>query len=182
MPILNLAAGSYKRLARYQLTGKAFRRRLKSACGIGLTGAGSALEQGRTTMKTLVYSITLLLCLGLVAGFAAAKESKVTLEQVPAAVKAAIEKELQGAAIKEIEQETEGDKTVYEVEYMKDGKEVEFCVTPDGVITQEDDDDDDGKECSKDDDDDDDDDKGCGKKAGKDGDKKDGKCCGKHNK
>ena len=75
-------------------------------------------------------------------------EEPVTLDQVPAAVKATILKESAGAKITEIERETKDGKTVYEAEYLQDGREIEIKVAPDGTllgreVEQEDDDEDD---------------------------------------
>jgi uncharacterized membrane protein YkoI len=61
-------------------------------------------------------------------------EEEVTLDQVPAAVKAAILKESAGGKITEIERETENGKTVYEAEFLLDGKEVEIQIAPDGTL------------------------------------------------
>jgi len=61
-------------------------------------------------------------------------EEKVTLDQVPEAVKKTILKEAAGAKIKEIEKETKDGKTIYEAEFIKDGKEVEVKVAPDGTV------------------------------------------------
>lgn len=66
------------------------------------------------------------------AGFAA--EEHVTIDKVPAAVRATIEKEAAGAPIHEIEVETEDGKSIYEIETEKDGKEVEFSVASDGTL------------------------------------------------
>ncbi len=74
------------------------------------------------------------------------KEEKVTIDQVPAAVKATILKEAKGAKIKEIEKETKKGKTIYEAEFVVDGKEIEIKVAADGKLLSrevEDDDDDD---------------------------------------
>jgi len=78
-------------------------------------------------------------------------EAKVSIDQVPAAVKATILKEAQGAKIKEIEKETKNGRTVYEAEFVADGKEVEIQVAPDGKLLK--------RQVGDDDDDDDDDDK-----------------------
>ena len=75
-------------------------------------------------------------------------EEPVTLDQVPAAVKATILKESAGAKITEIERETKGGKTVYEAEYLQNGREIEFKVAPDGTLL--------GREVEQDDDDEDD--------------------------
>jgi len=62
------------------------------------------------------------------------KEGKVSLDQLPAAVKATILKEAGGATITEIEAETEGGATVYEAVWIANGKEVEIKVSPDGKL------------------------------------------------
>lgn len=75
-------------------------------------------------------------------------EVKVTLDQVPDAVKAAILAEAKGNPIKEIEKETEHGQTTYEAEWIVDGKEIELKVSDDGKVLKrkvEDADDDDDK-------------------------------------
>jgi hypothetical protein len=62
------------------------------------------------------------------------REEEVTLDQVPAAVKATILKESACGEIKEIEVETEGGKTFYEAEFVRDGKTIEITVAPDGTL------------------------------------------------
>jgi len=75
-------------------------------------------------------------------------EEQVTLDQVPAAVKATILKESAGGKITEIERETKNGKTIYEAEFLLDGKEVEIQVAPDGTLL--------GREMGDEDDDEDD--------------------------
>jgi len=62
------------------------------------------------------------------------KEQKVTLDQVPAAVKATILKEAEGGKVGDVEREVKGDKTVYEADVEKDGKEFELKVAEDGTL------------------------------------------------
>ncbi|NQT87413.1 PepSY-like domain-containing protein [bacterium] len=69
-------------------------------------------------------------------------EEAVSIDQVPAAVKATILKEAAGAKIEEIEKETKGGKTVYEAEFVVGGKEVEIEVAPDGKLLKREVDDD----------------------------------------
>ncbi len=74
-------------------------------------------------------------------------EKKVTIDQVPAAVKATILKEAAGKKIEEIEEVSQDGKVLYyEAEWKADGKEVEIKVAPDGKLlskeTEDDDDDD----------------------------------------
>ena len=61
-------------------------------------------------------------------------EEKVTLEQVPAAVKATILKESAGGKITEIERETKDGRTVYEAEFLRNGQEIEIKIAPDGTL------------------------------------------------
>jgi uncharacterized membrane protein YkoI len=61
-------------------------------------------------------------------------EVKLTLDQVPPAVKAAILAEAGDNPIKEIEAETKNGKTVYEAEWVSGGKEIELKVAADGTI------------------------------------------------
>ena len=93
-------------------------------------------------------------------------EQKLTLGQVPAAVKATILKEAGNNKLKEIELETEDGKKVYEAEWVVGGKKTEIKVAPDGKLLKKevesadkDDDDDDDEDDDKDDDEDEDDDK-----------------------
>lgn len=77
----------------------------------------------------------LLLGATLSAGWAE-EELKVSIEQVPAAVKAAILKAADGATITEIEQETEDGQIFYEAEWANaDGKtETEVTIAVDGTV------------------------------------------------
>lgn len=72
--------------------------------------------------------------LAFVAWAAEDDEQQVTLDQVPAAVKATILKESAGAKITEIERETKDGKTTYEAEFLLNGKEIEIKVAPDGTL------------------------------------------------
>ena len=60
------------------------------------------------------------------------KETVVTITQVPPPVKTAIEKVTAGSTIKSIEKIESGGKVTYEVEYIKDGKELDAYFTEDG--------------------------------------------------
>lgn len=62
------------------------------------------------------------------------QERQVTLEQVPAPVKATILKHAGKSKIKEIEEVTLGKKKFYEAAWIKDGKEVEITVAPNGKL------------------------------------------------
>ena len=102
----------------------------------------------------------LALCIGAVATKQTAEqEQEVSIQQVPAAVKATILAEAKGGTIEEIEVETGNGQTVYEAEAIIDGQEVDIKVAADGTLLSkeaEDDDDnegDDNDECDDDDED-----------------------------
>jgi uncharacterized membrane protein YkoI len=61
-------------------------------------------------------------------------EELVSLDQVPQAVKATIAKEAGGAEIREIEKETEEGRTIYSVEVVVNGQEVDLEIAPDGTF------------------------------------------------
>jgi uncharacterized membrane protein YkoI len=68
-----------------------------------------------------------------------AVEEVVPLESLPAAAKAAIEKQATGAKIRRIERITKGDNSVvYEAGLNKNGKKSEVLVNPDGTPGKED--------------------------------------------
>jgi uncharacterized membrane protein YkoI len=58
----------------------------------------------------------------------------VSIDAVPAAVKATILAEAQGNVIQEIEAETENGVTIYEAEVLIDGKETDILVAADGTL------------------------------------------------
>ena len=62
------------------------------------------------------------------------QERKVTLQQLPAPVKATILKEAGKGKIREIEEVTRGSEKFYEAEWIRGGKEVEIKVAPDGKL------------------------------------------------
>ncbi len=59
---------------------------------------------------------------------------KVKIDQVPALVRATIERETRGGSVKEIERETKGGVKVYEVEFIRDNKKYEMHVAEDGKV------------------------------------------------
>ncbi len=71
------------------------------------------------------------------------KEKKVSLDQVPEAVKKATLKEAGSNPIREIEVETRHGRTIYEAEWIADGKEVEIKLSKDGKVLRKHVDDDD---------------------------------------
>lgn len=75
------------------------------------------------------------------------EEEELTIEQVPAAVKATILAEAAGATVKEIEREFKNGQTVYEAEWVINGQEIEIKVAADGTLLKKqvgEDDDEDG--------------------------------------
>ena len=104
------------------------------------------MKPGKTLRLAIGLSAVGMMSLG--AGAARADEQEVTLDQVPAAVKATILKESAGGKITEIERETTDGKTVYEAEFILNGEEIEIEIAPDGTllgreVEQESDDEDD---------------------------------------
>lgn len=85
-------------------------------------------------VASLVAALAAVGCLGVAAWAGASQEEEITLDQAPAAVQAAILKEAAGAKITEIEKETKDGKTVYEAEFVRDGKEIEITIAPDGTV------------------------------------------------
>ena len=63
-----------------------------------------------------------------------AKEQQVSMDQVPAAVKATLTKEASGGQIQEVEKTTWRGRTAYEADVMMDGKEWEVTVRDDGQL------------------------------------------------
>ena len=99
----------------------------------------------------LVVGVCGLLSVSALAAKGKKTEKDVTIDQVPAAVKATILKKAGDNKIDEIEEVSIDGKVVYyEAEWHADGKEIEIEVAPDGKLL--------GKEVEDDDDDDDDDD------------------------
>jgi hypothetical protein len=58
----------------------------------------------------------------------------VPLEQLPAPVRATVERETKGGKITEIELDTEQGQTIYEVEFVLDGKKYELDIATDGKL------------------------------------------------
>ena len=77
-----------------------------------------------------------------VAGCAKDADERVPLDQVPAAVRATLERETRGAAIGEVEREEEDGRTVYEAKATVDGKRYEYTVAADGTLVGREEDDD----------------------------------------
>lgn len=90
--------------------------------GLGLAVVG-ALMFGICTVNTVLVG-------PVVAGNETGK--KVGLAQVPAVVKAAIEKETAGCTVKEIVKKEADGKVCYKVEYIKDGMEKTVGFTEEG--------------------------------------------------
>jgi hypothetical protein len=67
-------------------------------------------------------------------GCATLMETEVSLDQVPAAAKAAIEKETAGGVVREIEKERCCGQVAYDVDYVKDGRKIEVKFAEDGTV------------------------------------------------
>jgi uncharacterized membrane protein YkoI len=68
------------------------------------------------------------------AGGKAVHEEKISLDQVPAPVRATFEKEAQGGTLGDISKETKGGKTYYEARITKNGKDRYVNVAADGKV------------------------------------------------
>jgi len=64
----------------------------------------------------------------------AAKERKVTLDQVPQKVRETLERECRGATIRDITEENDGGKILYDFEVTREGRAFEFDITADGEV------------------------------------------------
>lgn len=62
------------------------------------------------------------------------KETRVTMAEVPAPVRTAMQKVTAGSTVMKIEKIESGGKVTYEVEYRKDGKDHETYFAEDGAI------------------------------------------------
>ncbi|MGN6367333.1 MAG: PepSY domain-containing protein [Phycisphaerae bacterium] len=89
---------------------------LAVACGVGPMGCMNA-ERG-----------------GASANGEEAGEVKVAFASLPAPVQATFSKEAQGVAIREVDQESDGGKTVYEADAVIGGTNYEIVVDPDGNL------------------------------------------------
>jgi len=91
------------------------------------------MKRRHAALVVVLVGAGLALCIGAVATQQLSEDEKtVSIDQVPAAVKAALL--AQGGAIKEIEMESENGQAVYEADVTIDGKEVEVKVAADGTV------------------------------------------------
>lgn len=99
------------------------------------------------TMLVAVIGAAVLGTVSLVAYAQDHQEQSTTIDKVPAAVRATILKETAGGQIKEIEAETHNGRTIYEVEFVREGKTSEIAIGADGALLTRggDEDEDDGK-------------------------------------
>ena len=89
-----------------------------------------------THARVRTFAILLLGSLVATSCFLWKNETVVTIAQVPAPVRATIEKVTAGSTIKQIEKIEANGKITYEVEYMKDGKELDAYIAEDGKIVK----------------------------------------------
>lgn len=88
----------------------------------------------KRVVTSSLIGVALLGAVSLVAWAQGVQDEPLTIDKVPAPVKATILKETVGAEIKEIEAETKNGKTVYEVEFMRAGKLIEIAIALDGTL------------------------------------------------
>ena len=118
------------------------------------------MKHKHSTIIGIVAGVALVLCIGAIATQQVLdKETKVTVDQLPDAVKATLTAEANSGTIQEIEVETEDGQKVYEAEVLIDGVEVDIEIAADGTLLgkETEDDDEDGEGDDDDDDDDADD-------------------------
>jgi hypothetical protein len=85
-------------------------------------------------MKTPWLAAAVVLALSPAVWSAEKQEEHLTMTQVPAPVKATIDKESAGGKVDEIEKETEHGRTFYEAEIVKNGKTSYIHVSDDGKV------------------------------------------------
>lgn len=83
-----------------------------------------------TALAAIVVAAYLLVA----ASGCASQETTVTMNDLPPAVRATLEKEIAGGKISEIEKETKGGKVVYSADAKIDGKEYEIAIAEDGKL------------------------------------------------
>ena len=84
----------------------------------------------RAILTTTLFQAALLVPTLVYAGQA------VPLEQLPAPVRATVEKETQGGKVTDIEKDHERGQVIYEVEFTLDGKEWELDIAEDGKLLE----------------------------------------------
>ena len=85
-------------------------------------------------LSLALIGLGMLSMLTVVAWAGEGQEERVTLEQVPPAVKATILQESAGGEITAIERETKDGQTIYEAEVKLNGKEIDITVAADGYV------------------------------------------------
>lgn len=86
-------------------------------------------------MRSSIIGVLILPAALSFSGLAAAGQD-VTLDQLPPAVRATLEKETKGGSIKDIEKDREGGKDIYEVEFTLDGHDWELDIAADGKLLE----------------------------------------------
>lgn len=61
-------------------------------------------------------------------------QQKVTMDELPAAVKATVQRESQGKTVESMAKEQQNGKTVYEIEVVSNGKEQEIKISEAGKV------------------------------------------------
>ncbi|MDH4241895.1 MAG: hypothetical protein OEW48_20225 [Phycisphaerae bacterium] len=93
----------------------------------------SAMTRPLGRLVVVALSVTIL-TVSLVPALAQGKEKKVGIDQVPAEVKTAILKEVGDGKLVDIGEITEGQKKLYEIEMVVDGKEFDVLFSSDGKV------------------------------------------------
>jgi len=85
-------------------------------------------------MKTRAFVTAVAMVAGASVGYAGAADTKVTLKNLPPAVKATVEAESKGAAVKGISSEKADGKTVYELETLVNGRTRDLMIDAAGKV------------------------------------------------
>lgn len=84
---------------------------------------------------SITRTLTLACCIGLTsAAWSEEEGKKITIDQLPAAVKAALLQQAGGGQIKEIEEETKKGQTIYEAEIVANGVTTEIKLDATGKV------------------------------------------------
>lgn len=88
-------------------------------------------------MRSLLIMVGLAITSGsLLAAGPLLADDDLTLEQLPATVRATVERETKGGQVTDIERDREAGKVIYEVEFTLDGKSYELDIAEDGGLLE----------------------------------------------
>ncbi len=88
-------------------------------------------------MKKLISVAALGAALALAAPVAFADDDNVQLDQLPDEARTSVEREVGDGEIREIDEDHDGDRKIYEVEYVEGGQRKEVDVAEDGRVVNQ---------------------------------------------